>query len=1149
MIMSGILIVGFLFVLRTNLYNTLDDGETRKDFEDFLRNHPYNQRVKLTPAEWKKQLPKKDRPDLALEHDFLMTMDPATKAVPKERLFEAYEYAEELRATMPVDREANWTEHGPNNVGGRSRAIMFDPTDATNKKFWAGSVSGGLWYTDDITASPPAWESVNGFWENIAITTMAYDPSNTDIFYVGTGEGWNNSDAVQGAGIFKTWDGGNSWELLPSTFSNDAFRYVQKIVVGSNGFVYAATRGYEWLSGGVYRSTDAGNNWTQVLTGSNEHPKAADIEIAADGTLYASLGIHYSDGLYKSVDNGDNWTKVNNGSNGFPDDGTITRIEIAIAPSDANKIYILGSGGDGSNDIMAILRSDDAGANWTSLAMPLNENNNHFTRGQSWYDLIMAVSPTDANTVYAGGIDLHKSTDGGFSWNMVSHWWGNDLPEVHADQHAMTFRPNDSQYMVYGNDGGIHLTEDGGSTFSHRNTGYNVTQFYSVAMHPTEGEFYFLAGSQDNGTQQFQNASGIVSTLQATGGDGAFCFIDQDNADYQITSYVYNQYYLSENGGSNFSTITSLSESGRFINPADYDNNANILYSAHNADSIFVVNVLQNGIDITTDFLTIPLGNTASHLRVSDFTDNTIFIGTGSGKVFKVINANNSTNAVATEITGLSFPNGYVSCIELGDSENQILVTFSNYGVSSVWETLDGGSTWAEKEGNLPDMPVRWAVYNPNNYNEVLLATELGVWSSIDFNAGTPSWSPSNTGLANVRTDMFQIRADNLVAAATHGRGLFTSDSFQRIPVASISTDTISVNINQGTTTQESFTISNTGEEGSVLNYQINFQFSGLTSDTIDTENFEAGSLPEGWTSSSNAVGWQFGTTSSSYFTPPDGDGNYAYVNDDAAGSDSDGSADYLTTPLLDFSTFSSPILKFSSFIPSNNYFQTGTVEASLNSTDWTSLGTAPTGDSWTNVEIDLSGYSGQQIYIRFHANDGGAYATGWAIDNILLEAFQPWASVNPTFGFIAYSETETFQVNFDAADLTSGVYNANMILNFNTGASDTIVITMNVGGLNVEEPVTVPGSFTLYQNYPNPFNPVTTFSYDLPEDALVNITIYDIMGQVVRTLVNIEQTAGFKSIQWNATNDAGQPVSAGPYLYTIQAGEHKSTKKMVLLK
>ena len=88
--MSGILILGFLFVLRTNLYNTLDGGETREDFEDFLRNHPYNQREKLTPAEWKKQLPKKDRPDLAWEHDFLMTMDPATKTVPKERLFEAY---------------------------------------------------------------------------------------------------------------------------------------------------------------------------------------------------------------------------------------------------------------------------------------------------------------------------------------------------------------------------------------------------------------------------------------------------------------------------------------------------------------------------------------------------------------------------------------------------------------------------------------------------------------------------------------------------------------------------------------------------------------------------------------------------------------------------------------------------------------------------------------------------------------------------------------------------------------------------------------------------------------------------------------------------------------------------------------------------
>jgi len=775
--MSGILILGFLFVLRTNLYNTLDGGETREDSEDFLRNHPYNQREKLTPAEWKKRLPKKDRPDLAWEHDFLMTMDPATKTVPKERLFEAYEYAEELRATMPVDRETNWTEHGPNNVGGRTRAIMFDPNDATNKKFWAGSVSGGLWYTDDITASSPTWVSVNGFWENIAITTMAYDPSNTYVFYVGTGEGWNNSDAVRGAGIWKTTDGGASWTRF--FIDSPHFYYIQKIIVHpSNGEVFAATDG-PGAYGGIFKSEDGGYNWNSSLQIDNTSNRATDLELDTDGNIYAAMS---TDGIYKSTDIGANWDKVNTGSNGFPTDD-FNRLEIATAPSNANVVYAVGSGGSGDDDIGVFVKSNDGGSNWTSVTIPLNWDNVHFTRGQAWYDLILAVAPDNENILYAGGIDLHKSTDSGTTWTMLSAWhtyYANeyDLEFVHADQHSFASRPGYPNTVVFGNDGGLYMTTNAGANFTAKNSGYNVTQFYSCALHPDAGEYYFLAGSQDNGTQQFSDADSIVSTYEVTGGDGAYCFIDQTDPNYQITSYVYNNYYLSTDDGNDFQSITN-DNSGRFINPADYDNEADILYSAKNEFS------LKRIMDVTgsyyEDSLEIELGSLASHIRVSDFSYNTIFVGSGMGRLLKVLDAH-GTNPLISDITGDDFPNGYISCIELGDSENQILVTFSNYGVTSVWETINGGSSWENKEGNLPDMPVRWAVYNPNNYNEVLLATELGVWNSIDFNASTPTWSPSNTGLANVRTDMFQIRADNLVAAATHGRGLFTSDGFQRIP-------------------------------------------------------------------------------------------------------------------------------------------------------------------------------------------------------------------------------------------------------------------------------------------------------------------------------------------------------------------------------
>jgi len=1353
-IITGIIAVILLFIVNIDTIN--NNTRERIEFEQYLKNHPFNQRENLTPKEWKKRLVKKDRPDLAWEHDFLMTMDPATKDVPRERLFEAYDYAEELRATMSASRDASWIEHGPSNVGGRSRAIMFDPNDATNKKFWAGSVSGGLWYTDDITVSAPSWVSVDGFWVNIAISTIAYDPSNTQVFYVGTGEGWGNGGAVKGAGIFKTEDGGNTWAQLASTIGDDTFDFVQKIVVDGSGDVFVASRpGYWWGgNGGIYKSSDGGNSWSQVLTGTSSSPKGADLEIGADGSIYASLGIFYSDGIYKSTDSGANWTQLNTSSNGFP--SGVERIEIAVAPSDANKIYALCAGGGGASDMIAIVRSDDGGASWTTLTMPLNEDDNHFTRGQSWYDLIAIVHPTDAQTMYVGGIDLHKTTDGGSTWAMVSHWYGGfSLPEVHADQHAMTFRPGDAEYVVYGNDGGIHVTEDGGSTFSHRNSGYNVTQFYSVAMHPTDGESYFLAGAQDNGSQQFVNATGVVETNEVTGGDGAFCFIDQNNSNYQITSYVYNNYYLSTDGGADFYPITS-NQMGRFINPCDYDDNANILYSTFDASSYVAWEIPQDESDIIVTQIDIILGDKASHFRASDFTDNTLFIGSGAGRVFKVTNAN-IVNPTIVEITGSSFPNGYVSCIELGASEDQLLVTFSNYGVSSVWETLDGGTSWSEKEGNLPDMPVRWAVYNPTNRNEVLLATELGVWNSIDFNGASPNWLPSNTGLANVRTDMFQIRADNLVAASTHGRGLFTSDGFQKIPVASISTDAITVSMNPETTANESFTISNTGEAGSVLNYQIGFAFNDLESDTILFEDFSSGSIPTGWSSSTNAIGWGFGATSTTYFTPPDFDGNYAYANDDAGGSGSDGSVDMLMMPVLDLTLAGSATLKFASYLPPEQFSTThlGMVEISTNGVDWSVLQSIGNGPTWSNVEIDLSNFVGQSVHIRFHSDDDGHWAYGWAIDNVLVESSQGWASASPSLGVVDANVSETIQVSFNAVGLDANVFTGSLFVTHNMGV-DTIALTMNLSGTtNVaptvddisattdedtdlaviltgsdanddaltfsvvnapsngtisgtapsltyspnenwngtdtftykandgnldSSPATVtvtvnavndapsgfdlsatnavisitqdnistglahfewsasadvdgdaieytfawvqpgvgtggdsvttntsldlsyqyvydqittqadtstwwwsvestdgtdttdaspeylevkwdisamlsigdkmmPETFALYQNYPNPFNPETTIRYDLPEQAFVKVTIYDMLGRQVKALVNQTQEAGFKAVKWNAVNDQGKPMSAGVYLFTIQAGDYSENQKMILLK
>jgi PKD repeat protein len=774
-----------------------------------LANHPYYKRPKLTKEEWDK-IPKSDRPDLAFEQDYMMTMDPALGHVPYERKILANQYVEE-QLKKPKHKAAiagvNWQERGPNNIGGRTRALMFDPNDASKKKVWAGGVGGGLWYTNDITVTNPTWVHVDGFWDNIAITSIAYNPNNTQEIYVGTGEGYGNGGAQRGGGIWKSSNGGTTWALLASTApgaynSSSHFQYVNKIVIKNDGTIFAATKGYYINTGGILRSTNGGTSWTRVLsvyTGSGSlYDFAGDIEIAANGDLYASFGIFSQGKVYKC-------TNVNNGASGTWTDistnigtlGSSTRIELACAPSDSNVLYAVARISNGDYDVDFLKKSFNGGTTWTSCAIPLmvDGTGNHFTRSQAWYDLILAVHPTNPLVVLAGGIDLHRTLDSGTAWTGISHWYGGfSKPYIHADQHAILFRPSFPNEVLFGNDGGLHYSTNAGNTgatpsFSSKNLGYNITQYYACAAKNEVNSHYFLAGAQDNGSHKFTNPQ-IGSVTSPTGGDGAFCHIDQDNPNIQLTSYTYNVIYRSTDGGSSFPTIVNEGTTGHFINPSDYDDTRNILYAASNNNILKRVSNMTATIKDTN--LTISVGTAkVSTLKVSPYND-VVFLGIENGRIYKLSNASSNAPSLS-RIDTFTSNAGWVSSIDVGANDNEILITFSNYGVKSVWETTNGGTTWRNKEGNLPDMPIRSIIYNPNNRNQVLVATEVGVWSTDNFATGTasaPVWGLSSTGLAYTRCDMLQYRpADKMVVIATHGRGLFTSDIFVTTRIADFSYD------------------------------------------------------------------------------------------------------------------------------------------------------------------------------------------------------------------------------------------------------------------------------------------------------------------------------------------------------------------------
>ena len=790
--------------------------DSRTQYEAFLKEHPYYKSRSTSSerdaAEGEEK--KRDRPDLRMQQEFLMTMDPELKRPTPEKLPAIMAAAKNARTygTLPGESTAPWVERGPNNVGGRTRALMWDPNDATGKKVWAAGVSGGLWFNNDITSSTSSWTKVNDFWSNLAVSSIAFDPNNKQIFYVGTGEGFTAGGAsnVRGHGIWKSTNGGSTWTQLET--SKD-FYYVNDLVVrNANGvselYVGVVRRYHEGVfagsSEGLYKSTDGGATFVQVLSnvaGESYPPGVADIEIAADGGLWiGTTSASFGKGggrVIRSAD-GITWTTAyTSGGDG--------RVELGVAPSASGVVYALI---ESDNKIFQMKRTADAGVTWVDMALPDDDDTGiepaDFTRGQAWYDLIAAVDPANDNTVIIGAINLFRSTDGGQTWKQISKWSNNanmgskPYSYVHADQHAIHFKPGSSTEVIFGNDGGVFWTNDFSDPANTdkivaRNNNYNVTQFYANAIHPDKAKSYFLAGAQDNGTQRFQ-AAGINATDEVSGGDGAYCFIDQTDGTNQIAAYVYNDYTFTGDSWGTTSSIASDDATGHFINPADYDDENNILYSA--ATDGTIARFTKGATGFTRSDLTITLGTKASNLKVSPHTrtSTTLFVGTAGGRVFRITKANTSTS-VTTEITAPNFPKGWVSCIEVGKDENQLLVTFSNYGVTSVWYTADGGTTWTAKEGNLPDMPVRWALFNPTNFDEVILATDMGIWGTKAVSAAAPVWAQFSNGLANVRVDMLQMRqSDYEVIAATHGRGLFSSSIFAS--QASLTSDFVAKNRN-----------------------------------------------------------------------------------------------------------------------------------------------------------------------------------------------------------------------------------------------------------------------------------------------------------------------------------------------------------------
>jgi len=665
---------------------------------------------------------------------------------------------------------SRWQSLGPSNVGGRVRALAFDPGAAS--RILAGTASGGLWISSDGGAS---WRANFDFLPNLSVTTIAFDPVNPNVVYLGTGEA---SAGLVGVGGFKSLDRGNTWQHLAATNSdaNADWRFVNRIAVHPTQpqVVLAALTNNSRVTGAIYRSADAGATWTRASTA-----KALDIAFDPANPSNALAGLDDGAILY-SRDAGMSWARTAPLAASPSGRNTTARAEIAFARSQPGVAYASLDNGKGE-----VWRSDDSGASWTLLSNPKHLGD------QGDYDNAIWVDPTDANHVLVAGLDIYQSRDGGATFSQVSDW-RNVPASAHADHHALVSPPDFgfANTLVYdGNDGGIYRTlnvyQVATQGWANMNNGLAVTQFYSGAGRTAAGG-RVIGGAQDNGSLQLSNGQWRAFR----GGDGGYTAVDPTNDQLFFGEYVYLAIHRSTNGGQSASYVCDgitegfpaepggnkycgegATKKANFIAPFILDpNNPDRLLAG--AASLWVSDNARSPVlawrrikDPTATF-----DNYINAIAVAAGSSNVIWIGHSNGELYRTLDGMGAVPAW-TRIGQSVLPRRSIQRVTIDqDNPNRVLVAFTGFVADNLWQTLDGGTNWQSISANLPFAPVFDVKRHPTNPSWLYAATSVGIFTSEDAGA---TWSTTNEGPANIRVrELFWLDASTL-GAATYGRGMF----------------------------------------------------------------------------------------------------------------------------------------------------------------------------------------------------------------------------------------------------------------------------------------------------------------------------------------------------------------------------------------
>lgn len=627
----------------------------------------------------------------------------------------------------------NWMVQGPGNIGARINTLETHPTN--DNVIYAGFSEGGVWRTIDGGAS---WIPIFDEQPFLAIGDITIDPNNPNVVYVGTGDPNISGFPFIGNGLYKSTDSGGTWTHLGLTET----RIISKILINpsNSNIIYVATMGLPFERNndrGLYKSTDGGASWTQVLS-LGEDAGIIDLVMNTDNPqiLFASgwnrirnnsesLITGNKARVFRTMDGGMSWDTL---YNGLPEED-LSRTGLAISPTNPNKVYAMFV--STGMQLHSIYKTEDGGENWE--AMPTSEENgldDHALGGFGWYFGKIRVHPLNDDQIYLLGVDMWTFQNG--EWSLAApEWWDYS---VHADKHDLIF--NSSNHLLLATDGGAYRSTDNGVNWEDIEN-IPTTQFYRTAYNPHQPNVYY-GGAQDNGTTG-GNAAGINDWERIYGGDGFQAVFHPTNPDIFYVETQRGGINMTLDGGFSWEGGTQGIENGdrrnwdmQYImsshNPERLYTGTYRVYESVSQDAPFWFPISEDLTDGTDDRY-----HTISTLHESPIDEDFLYVGTTDGRVWKTENSGNDWIEISAGL-----PNRYVTDIKASpDYTNWVYVTHSGYKdndfIPRLHRSMNRGNTWENISGNLPDLAINDVYIIPNHLDTLIfVATDGGVYGTIN---------------------------------------------------------------------------------------------------------------------------------------------------------------------------------------------------------------------------------------------------------------------------------------------------------------------------------------------------------------------------------------------------------------------------------